>query len=258
MSQDWYPGIRECRTYWKNAAMLQQTFEALEKAFEEQNDACIDCAKSMVEVVCRAIIDELDDPRNPHKPPKEHPSFGDWMTAAVRVLKLGDNRDASFRKLVSQHHSLTSCLGDLRATAGPVSHGKEAFIERLSDHHRRAAVLSADAIVAFLHHAYLGAEVKIGQTKRPYEDFATSHLQIDRWAEMSLDRDESGAHIPTVSIGSEEFPVTIDASAILFHLDRTAYVEAFRAGRDYQAHIDAAFDVIDWEAKLAESSEAAQ
>ena len=31
------------------------------------------------------------------------------------------------------------------------SHGKEGVIERFSTYHRRAAILSADAIVAFLH-----------------------------------------------------------------------------------------------------------
>ena len=169
MTLDWYPAIRECCEYWNSAAMLQQTFEALEKSFIQENDACIDCAKSIVEVVCRVIVDELDDPARPTKPQEEMPSFGTWVSAAVRCLKLGDVRNSAFQKLVSQHHKLTETLGTLRNGAGPVSHGRDGFINRLSVYHRRAAVLSADAIVAFLHPAYIESDINLAKTREPYE-----------------------------------------------------------------------------------------
>ena len=138
MTPDWYPAIRECCAYWNHAVMLQQTFEALEKSFVDENDACIDCAKSIVEVVCRVIVDELDNPARPAKPQEEMPSFGAWVSAAVRTLKLGDVRNNAFQKLVSQHHKLTETLGTLRNGAGPVSHGRDGFIARLSVYHRRS------------------------------------------------------------------------------------------------------------------------
>ncbi len=40
--------------------MLQQTFEELERALADDNDACIDSAKAIVEVVCQIILQELD------------------------------------------------------------------------------------------------------------------------------------------------------------------------------------------------------
>lgn len=239
MTLDWYPGIRECCAYWTNAAMLQQTFAALETAFEQSNDACIDCSKCIVEVVCRIIIDELDDPSNPLKPEEESPAFGKWVSSAVRVLRLGDIRDLAFQKLISQHHKLTETLGTMRNGAGPVSHGKDAFIERLSNYHRRAAVLSADAIVAFLHAAYLDAEVKLGQTRLPYERFKSSHASIDRFADMSLTRDVDGQHYITIAVGDDTYQLAIDPSQLLFQFDRAAYVEALRQGREYDA-LDAA------------------
>lgn len=235
MTVDWYPGIRECCAYWSDAAMMQQTFAALEKAFAEENDACIDCAKSMVEVVCRAIVEELDDPLNPQKPVEDNPPFAKWVTAAVRVLKLGDTRDKAFSKLISQHHKLTETLGALRNGAGPVSHGRDAFLERLSSYHRRAAILSADAIVAFLHQAYLEAEVKLEQTRLPYERFRTLHASIDRWAELDLDRDSNGQYYINITIGDEAFSLILDVSRILFAFDRTAYVEALRAAQQLES-----------------------
>lgn len=50
MTLDWCPGIREACSHWRDAPMLQQNFEALEKTLEQNNDACIDCAKTIVEV----------------------------------------------------------------------------------------------------------------------------------------------------------------------------------------------------------------
>jgi hypothetical protein len=93
MSLDWCPGIRDACEYWRDAPMLQQTFEALERTFEQDNDACIDCAKSIVEVFCRIIVDELDSPIQSVKPKAAAPDFGEWVGAAVRVLKLGENDD---------------------------------------------------------------------------------------------------------------------------------------------------------------------
>lgn len=232
MSLDWYPAIRECCAHWPGAAMLHQTFEALEKSFAEDNDACIDCAKSIVEVVCRVIVDELDDPVRPLKPRDENPTFGAWVSTAVRVLKLGDVRDAAFQRLISQHHKLTTTLGDLRNGAGPVSHGKDAFIARLSSYHRRAAVLSADAIVAFLHQAYTEAELNLARTREPFERFRRQNELIDTYcAIQAADIDEDGLLLVTVGLpgGEAVFKIETTASELLFHLDRTAYVEALNA-----------------------------
>lgn len=235
MTRDWYPAIRECCAHWPYAAMLHQTFDALEESFEKDNDACIDCAKSIVEVVCRVIIDELDDSSMPVKPKEKNPDFGAWVSAAVRVLKLGDIRNAAFQKLVSQHHKLTETLGGLRNNAGPVSHGKDGFIERLSSYHRRTAVLSADAIVAFLHQAYTETELNLARTREPYERFRSQNAMIDDWCGFcEAEINEDGLLEVTVAIpGPEGRPETITLEAppsqFLFHLDRMAYVEVLNA-----------------------------
>ena len=243
MSLDWCLGIRECCTHWRDAAMLQQTFQALERSFDEENDACIDCAKSVVEVVCRVIVDELDDPTAPMKPKEDSPTFGAWVSAAVRVLKLGDVRHNAFQKLVSQHHKLTETLGALRNDAGPVSHGKDGFIKRLSVYHHRAAVLSADAIVAFLHAAYVETAPNLLRTREPYERFASQNAAIDRNGTMRIDSDEYETWTLVVSMGrDEEFTLDVRPSQLLFHLDRQAYIEAARVGQEADL---AGFEAVD-------------
>ena len=227
MSADWYPGIRTFCAHWGHAPMLQHTFEALEREFNENSDACIDAAKAVVECACRVIIDNLDNPTSPVKPAEENPAFGAWVSAAVRVLELSEIRDEAFKKLISQHHKLTTTLGDLRNKAGTVSHGKDAFIAKLSVHHRRAALLAADAIVTFLHEAYLERELDAVLSKEPYERFKATNDVIDEYAGLRGEMDEEGiSRLFIVLPGKpprEEIELAAPLSQLLFELDREAY-----------------------------------
>lgn len=238
MKLDWCPGIREACSYWHDAPMLQQTFEELERTLEDNNDACFDSAKAIVEVVCQIILQELDSPSNPVRPVETLPSFGAWMSAAIRALKLGDVRDTGFQKLVSQHRKLTDALGDLRNEAGTASHGREGFLERLSANQRRAAVLSADAIVTFLHQAYLEAELDLVRTREPYERFRYLHQRIDAQVSLAADIDEDGFLSVDVTLPTGDIlSLRIEASRLLFQLDRDAYVEALNASRGAPAAV---------------------
>ena len=236
MTLDWCPGIREACLYWRDAPMLQQTFEELERALADDNDACIDSAKAIVEVVCQIILQELDSPLNPVRPVEALPSFGAWMSAAVRALKLGDVRHNGFQKLVSQHKKLTDTLGELRNDAGTASHGREGFLKRLSVHHHRSAVLSADAIVTFLHQAYLDAELDLVRTREPYERFDYLHDLIDAHVSLQAEVDEEGFLTIDVTLPSGDvLPLRVEASRLLYQLDRNAYVEALNAVREIPA-----------------------
>jgi hypothetical protein len=227
MSADWYPGIRAFCSHWSNAPMLQHTFEALEREFSVDNDACIDAAKALVECACRVIVDNLDNPASPVKPIEENPPFGAWVTAAVRVLELSEIRDEAFKKLISQHHRLTTTLGDLRNKAGTVSHGKDGFIAKLSTHHRRASLLAADAIVTFLHEAYLERELDAVLSKEPYEKFKATNEIIDEFAGLRAEMDDDGVpHLFIVLPGPkprDEIELATAVSQILFETDREAY-----------------------------------
>ncbi|KHK61590.1 abortive infection family protein [Pseudomonas frederiksbergensis] len=233
MSLDWCLGIREACLYWRDAPMLQQTFEALERTLDQDNDACIDCAKSIVEVFCRIIVDELDSPTHPVKPKATAPDFGEWVSSAVRVLKLGENQNNKFLKLVSQHHKLTTALGDLRNESGPVSHGRDGFLAKLSIHHRRTAVLSADALVMFLHQAYLEAQRDPVNSREPWERFGEFNQLIDAHIGLELIMDDDGnPEFRILLPGNDSFPLNVSVSRLLYQLDRDAYIEALNAARD--------------------------
>lgn len=238
MSLDWSPGIREACAYWHEAPMLQQTYEALERTFDQDNDACIDCAKTVVEVICRIVVESFHTAKAPLKPAQETPSLSDWLSAAIKALKLGDVRDEKFKKLVSSHHKLADALNDLRNKAGPASHGKDPYLDRLAVHHRRTAVLAADAVVSFLHQAYLDSQLDPVSSCEPWERFADANALIDRSVGLSVITDEEGnLFLNFLLPGRVVLPLPIEVSRLLYQLDREAYVEALNAARGAPAPV---------------------
>ena len=216
--------------------MLQQTFASLEREFADGNDACIDAAKGFVECACRVLIAELDDPTSPQKPEGNDVPLSLLVGIATRLLDLGATRHRAFADLIKQHNKLTETLRVLRNEAGTVSHGKDGFIEKLSIHHRRSAMLAADAIVTFLHEAYLEREPDPIRTLEPYDRFEASNALIDEYSAVSCDRAETDLLNVTVRLpDGEEVPLAIEPSRLLFGVDREAYKQALTACREAHA-----------------------
>lgn len=210
--------------------MLRQTLESLELQFDEENDGCIDAAKAIVECACRVLIAELDDPSNPIKDWKdspirsEHPSFKDWVSAAFRLMRLVEGKADPFSKVISQHYKMTDALGEFRDAAGPLSHGKEGFAQRLSAHHRRAALLAADALVTFLHTSYLERTPDPVRTLEPYERFQAVNEKIDYASGFRVISSDDGTLDLEVLVGEDErIALSITPSQLLFGVDREAY-----------------------------------
>ena len=87
--------------------------------------------------------------------------------------KLGSCEHTSIKPMLVQGNRPThDALRVLRNEAGTVSHGKDEFIRKLSVHHRRVALLAADAVVTFLHETYLERDPDPVLTLEPFERFA--------------------------------------------------------------------------------------
>lgn len=226
--------------------MLQQTFEALERTFSEENDSCIDAAKGFVECACRVLIQELDNPEDPIKkwpnsPIRDsHPSFKNWVSAAFRLLSIVEDRHDPFSKVISQHYNLTEALGKFRDVAGPLSHGKEGLSKKLSAHHRRSAILAADALVTFLYEAYLEREPDPVRTLEPFERFAESNALIDAHSAIVFDAKNSDEAEGTFRVrvllpNDEEISLILEPARLLFGVDRDGYKLAQVACREAAA-----------------------
>ena len=232
MSADWYPGIQAFCSHWRQAPMLQQTLDTLEREFADDSDASIDAAKALVECACRLLVEELDDPAAPLKPAKSDIPLAELLGLATRMLDLGEVRDRAFATLIKEHNRLADALRVFRNEAGTVSHGKDGFIRKLSVHHRRAALLAADAIVTFLHEAYLERDPDPVLTLEPFERFAKSNATIDEYAAIIAEADEDGILRARVLLpNNEEITLTVEPSRLLFGVDREAYKLALNTCR---------------------------
>ena len=230
MTEAWYPGIKAFCTHWYHAPMLQQTFAAMEQEFAAEHDACIDAAKAIVECTCRILIEELDDPSAPLKPARNDVPLGELLGIATRLLDLGEIRDSAFTKLIKEHNRLSDALRALRNAAGTLSHGKDGFIKKLSTHHRRAAMLAADALVTFLYEAYLERDPDPVRTLEPFERFRESSELIDRYSQLNAEIDDDGILQAEVSLPTgDNVQLAIAASELLFGVDREAYKLAANA-----------------------------
>ena len=236
MRADWYPGIQAFCSHWRHAPMLQQTLDTLEREFADDSDASIDAAKALVECACRLLVEELDDPAAPLKPAKSDIPLAELLGLATRMLDLGEVRDRAFATLIKEHNRLADALRVLRNEAGTVSHGKDGFIRKLSVHHRRAALLAADAIVTYLHEAYLERDPDPVLSLEPFERFAESNATIDEYAAIIAEADEDGILRARVLLpNGEEITLTVEPSRLLFGVDREAYKLALNACRDAAA-----------------------
>ena len=224
MTEAWYPGIKAFCSHWYDAPMLQQTLSSMEQEFTDEQDASIDAAKAIVECSCRILIEELDDPSAPLRPAKRDVPLAELIGLVTRLLGLGEVRDLAFMKLIKEHNRLSDALRVLRNEAGTLSHGKDGFVEKLSVHNRRAAMLAADAIVTFLHEAYLEREPDQARTMEPIERFKVSSDLIDRHSHLSVKVDDDGILQAVVSLPTgDDVALAIATSELLFGVDREAY-----------------------------------
>ena len=236
MNADWYPGIQPFCSHWRHAPMLQQTLDTLEREFAGDSDAMIDAAKALVECACRLLVEELDDPAAPLRPTRTDIPLAELLGLATRMLDLGEVRDRAFATLIKEHNRLADALRVFRNEAGTVSHGKDGFIRKLSVHHRRAALLAADAIVTFLHEAYLERDPDPVLTLEPFERFAESNATIDEYAAIIAEADEDVILQARVLLpNNEEISLSVEPSRLLFGVDREAYKLALNVCRDAAA-----------------------
>lgn len=228
-----HAGISRFCQYWPDAQMLQQTYSSLITELASENDGSIDAAKAIVECACQIIISQLDDPNNPIKqwnnsPIKSStPTINNWVTAATNLLNLSEKRNDPFSKIVSQHNKLAKELGEFRNAAGPLSHGRDGFSKKLSAHHRKAAVLSADAMVAFLHEAYLEHQSNSIISSEPFTHFSDLSTIIDKHCIFDAATIKDDRLFVKIAYPNKVIiELDLNLSELLFHFDRSAFQAA--------------------------------
>ncbi len=65
-------------------------------------------------------------------------------------------------------------------------------MEQLAIHHRRSAVLAADAIVASMHKAYLDSQLDPTSSRELWEGFSDQNALIDVHVGLAVETDDEG------------------------------------------------------------------
>lgn len=224
MGPETYPGITRFATFWADAPMVRHTFDAFVREADAENDAVIDAAKGMVECACRTVIHAVQGDMVGVLAREKTQSLPTLQEAAVTALRLDDTRDAAFDKLVKSLHEVGKALMELRNKAGPLSHGKDGFLNSVSPGLRLSAVSAADAIITVLLEGYFDLEVDLTHSQLPYEQFEDRNRAIDEGTNINaLDTPDPGTLEVSLTLPNGEATLKIPLSKLLFDNDRVLY-----------------------------------
>jgi len=199
--------------------IIDQQVRAIEDAIERVPDFAFDLAKTLVESVCKTILEDIGHPANPNW---DAPKIMRETTTFLSMFPPG-NPDAAkiqetIKKTINGLHTTVQGLCELRNDYGLASHGRDGFSARLGLRHATLAAQAADTIVSFLYRIHRDSLMQTPGARVYYEDHADFNEAFDR------DND-------TIRLGELE----LLPSRVLFHTDREAYKAALN---DYIAERD--------------------
>lgn len=199
-------GAREAVEFYPNAPHLTQQLTALERALEEGSPLAFDLSKSLVECVCRTI---LEDRGRTFASNVDAPVLLRETQALLPLVPAESdaNRD-SVRKTLAGLITSMQGICELRNSDGFSSHGKDAFKQHVAKTQAQLAARAASTIVGFLVSMHRG-EAGVHDRKRIYfDDYPDFNTHIDG------------------SVGDIQIlDYTFAASAVLYAMDEGAYGE---------------------------------
>lgn len=190
--------------------IVDQQVQAIEDAIERVPDFAFDLAKTLVESVCKTILEDIGRPADPNW---DAPKIMRETTTYLSMLPSGQPNAAkaqeSIAKTLNGLNTTVQGLCELRNEYGIASHGRDGFSARLDVRQATLAAQAADTIVSFLYRIHRDALTQAPGTRVYYEDHADFNEVFDRDNE-------------TIRLGDLE----LLPSRVLFHTDREAYKAA--------------------------------
>jgi hypothetical protein len=219
------PQFRLATERWPEAPTLLNHYRAVSECYSGAGHGLIATVKSFIECVCLTILGEFGKPM-----PSSDPSTTELLVEALKPLGLENTRGASrVDKLLSAHNRMADALSEMRNVNDPVAHGKDGFLDALTENECRAFLITADTILALLLSAHEGKEPNLQYTREPYDRFAHLNDRIDRAVTLeAIVEDEDEGQVLLLKIRAadtgDEIEIRVPPSKILYALDRTAYV----------------------------------
>lgn len=199
--------------------IIEQQIQALEDAIERVPDFAFDLAKTLIETICKTILEDVGRPADPTwDAPKIMRETTTYLSLIPRNNPEPSKTRGSITKTLNGLHTAVQGLCELRNNYGIASHGRDGFSARLDLRQATLAAQSADTIVSFLYCIHRDALAEVPGTRVYYDDHSDFNDAFDRDNEL-------------ICFGELE----LLPSRVLFHTDREAYKAALN---DYIAEDD--------------------
>jgi len=226
------PSFYAAKNRWPDAPNMQAHYADLAKTFDENGSSLLELCKLFLEMVCITVVNELGGTL----PTSSSPTTTEILGCAMDVLGMRNARCASaLGKVISGHNKLADGLSEARNNHGSVAHGKDGFLDAISDRHARVYLLSADTIISLILTAYEGVEPSILHTREKHERFKHNNEKIDAGTAVSAEVDEDGILVLNFRAGTqregEGIELRAPTSELLYYLDRQAYMDVVAALR---------------------------
>lgn len=223
------PNLKRAAGRWPDAPNIVAAYKSLDEKCKGSPHGLFEHCKSFLESVCLTVLAETKTTIPAGDPPTTQ-----LVRESLKALGLENQRGAShFDSALSAYNKLADALNAVRNEAGAVAHGKDGFLDAITEDYYRAALHTTDALIGVILNAYEGVEPDLTVTREPYRRFNHLHERIDSRTSISADIDEESQR-PTIIFSipgrPEDEPITIRVapSELLFALDRDAYVELLR------------------------------
>jgi hypothetical protein len=218
------PTFKAAAVRWPDTPNIQAHYADLASTFESNGSSLIELCKSFLEMACITIVTELGK----DLPASSRLTTTEYLGCALDALGIRNQRGSSaLGTILSGYNKLSTGLADIRNQEGSVGHGKDGFIDAISDRHAWIYLLSADTIIALLLQAYDGVEPSILKTREAHSRFSHHNERIDTATQVEAKVDEDGVVELSFRAGTLEggFDIRVPASELLYYLDRQAYVD---------------------------------
>jgi len=200
-------GVRAALLAGPSVESIVQQIEALEESLEHVPDFAFDLSKTLVETVCKTVLEDLGQTIDPNW---DCPRLLKETTNRLSFLPVDCPEPAKSREAIEKimRGFLQSIQGlcELRNRFGIASHGRDAFAARMGNQQATLAAQSADTIVSFLYRVHRDASQQTPGPRIHYED----HVDFNAWFDATNEVIELGK-------------LREDASRALFRLDSEAY-----------------------------------
>ncbi|RDV38732.1 hypothetical protein DV096_07960 [Bradymonadaceae bacterium TMQ3] len=230
--EDIAPNYQRACQRWPDSPLLKRQEANLRECLSNESHGLVEHIKSFIECVCLTTIHDFGK-----EPEKENPSLTDLLICALDVVGYHHSRrPRHLGRMLSAFNKLANALSDMRNYEGETAHGKDAFDEIISEDYARAFLFAGDAILALLLNALDAKTPNLATTRQPYERFAHFNKRIDEAINIDPGFDETGDR-PTLILSFttnslyDPIEITVNASQLLYHIDREAYIEILNSLR---------------------------